>query len=52
MTGADVSSVSLLRCSVIDAVAPDALVFIRGKGAGHAGHRRRAASRVEAHRAQ
>jgi hypothetical protein len=46
MTEADV--VGLSRCSVIDAVAPDAL-FFRLKRARHAGCPRRAAPRVEAH---
>src|SRR5665647_2461577 len=40
-----------MQKSVIDAVAPDAPI-IQGGGACHAGHRCRAASRVEAHRSQ
>jgi hypothetical protein len=39
----------LMQKSVIDAVAPDAPI-LRVDSARHAGHRRRAASRVEAHR--
>src|SRR5680860_550208 len=40
-----------MQKSVIDAVAPDARI-LAGGGACHAGHRCRAASRVEAHRSQ